>query len=109
MCIRDSQYFVYRRQSPCVCRINFLKPDCGDVWYLRLLLYYIPASSWEDIRTVDNVLHPTHEAAAQARGLVADLQEFDLTLREAKTFATPRELRSLFVTLIIAGGPAKNL
>lgn len=66
------QNFVYRRQSPCVCRINFLKPDCSDLWYLRLLLYHIPASSWEDIRTVDNVLHPTHEAAAQARGLVAD-------------------------------------
>ena len=81
------QNFVYRRQSPCVCRMNFLKPDCGDLCCLRLLLYHIPASSWEDIRTVDNVLHPTHEAAAQARGLVADLQEFDLTLREAKTFA----------------------
>ena len=54
-------------------------------------------------------VHPTHQSAVQARGLVADLQEFDLTLREAKNLATPRELRSLFVTLINAGAPAKTL
>ena len=64
------QNFVYRRQTPCVCRINFLKPDSGDLWYLRLLLYHVPVSSWADIRTVNNVVHPTHQSAAQARGLL---------------------------------------
>jgi len=52
------QNFVYRRQTPCVCRINFLKPDSGDLWYLRLLLHHVPVSSWVDIRTVNNTSIP---------------------------------------------------
>ena len=101
--------YVYRRRSQCVCRVNFLKPDSGDVWYLRLLLHHIASQSWEQIRTVDAVLHESHQSAAHALGLVADAQEYDLTLRESLNFSTPRELRSLLVTLIIAGAPARDL
>ena len=49
------QNFVYRRQTPCVCRIIFLMPDSGDLSYLRLLLHHAPVSSWVDIRTVNNL------------------------------------------------------
>ncbi|CAN0115114.1 unnamed protein product, partial [Ectocarpus fasciculatus] len=100
---------VYRRRSPCVCRVNFLRPDSGDIWYLRLLLHHIPASNWTDLRLYNGELHGSHQAAARARGLVADTEEYDLTFREAIDFSTPRELRCLFVTLIIAGAPANTL
>lgn len=103
------QNYVYRRREECVCRVNFLKPDAGDVWYLRLLLHHIAASSWEDIRTVNGILRDSHQSAAHALGLVADAQEYDLTFREAMHFSTPRELRSLLVTLIIVGAPARNI
>ncbi|CAM9337287.1 unnamed protein product, partial [Scytosiphon promiscuus] len=101
--------YVYRRRSPCVCRINFMSPDVGDIWYLRLLLHQVPASSWIDLRTVNGMNHDSYESAARALGIVADSQEFQITFREAITFSTPRELRSLLVTLIIAGGPASLL
>ncbi|CAM9941562.1 unnamed protein product [Ectocarpus sp. 6 AP-2014] len=100
---------VYRRRSPCVCRTNFLKPDSGDTWYLRLLLHNIPASNWTDLRLYNGELHESHQSAARARGLVAVTQEYDLTFREAISFSTPRELRCLFVTLVIAGAPANTL
>ncbi|CAM9837695.1 unnamed protein product, partial [Ectocarpus sp. 8 AP-2014] len=103
------QNYVYRRRSECVCRVNFLKPDAGDTWNLRLLLHHISASSWEHIRTVDGVVHGSHQSAAHTLGLVADAQEYDLTFREALHFPTPRELRSLLVTLIIAGAPARDI
>ncbi|CAM9593390.1 unnamed protein product, partial [Ectocarpus fasciculatus] len=98
-----------KRNRHCVCRVNFLKPDAGDIWYLRLLLHHIASTSWEHIRTVHGVLHDSHQSAAQALGLVADAEEYDLTFREAINFSTPRELRSLLVTLIIAGAPARDL
>ncbi|CAN0283168.1 unnamed protein product [Scytosiphon promiscuus] len=94
------------RRSPCVCRINFMSPDVEDIWYLRLLLHQVPASSWIGLRTVNGIPHDSYEGAARALGIVADSQEFQITFREAITFSTPRELRSSLVTLIIAGAPA---
>ena len=61
--------YVYRKTFPCVCRMNF-KPDAGYAWYLRLLRHHIPSSSWENIRTVNGILHDTHNKAARQRGLL---------------------------------------
>ncbi|CAN0177300.1 unnamed protein product, partial [Laminaria digitata] len=101
--------YVYSRKAPCVCRVNFCKPDAGDVWYLRLLLHHIVSSGWEDIRTVDGILYDTHNEAARQRGLVQDHEEYNIAFEEAIDFSTPRELRTLLVTLIIAGAPASSL
>ncbi|CAM9437982.1 unnamed protein product [Laminaria digitata] len=101
--------YVYPRKAPCVCRVNFCKPDAGDVWYLRLLLHHIASSGWEDIRTVHGILHDTHNEAARQRGLVQDHEEYNIAFEEAIDFSAPRELRTLLVTLIIAGAPASSL
>lgn len=101
--------YVYPRRAPCVCRVNFCKPDAGDVWYLRLLLHHIASSGWEDIRTVHGIIYDTHNEAARQRGLVQDHEEYNIAFEEAIEFSTPRELRTLLVTLIIAGAPASSL
>ena len=82
--------YVYARQSKCVCRINFLKPDAGDIWYLRLLLHHVAACSWNDIRTVQDMLYDSHEEAARQLGLVQDAQEYLLAFQKAITFSTSR-------------------
>lgn len=87
--------YVYRKYFPCVCRMNFFKPDAGDASCLRLLLHHIPSSDWEDIRTVNGVRCDTHNEAARHRGLVRDEQEYHLAFQEATAFSTPRELRTL--------------
>ena len=78
--------------------MNFLKPDAGDIWYLRLLLHHVAASSWNDIRTVQHVLYDSHEEAARQLGPVQDAQEYLLAFQEAITFSISRELRQLLVT-----------
>ncbi|CAN0492289.1 unnamed protein product, partial [Laminaria digitata] len=92
--------FVYRRKSPNVARIQYMSPDQGDVWFLRLLLLHRPANSWTHIRTVDNTIFETYEQTARALGLVHDADEYVLCLQEAARFSTAKELRQLFTTLI---------
>ncbi|CAM9218862.1 unnamed protein product, partial [Ectocarpus sp. 12 AP-2014] len=101
MTLTDTITCVYRRRAPCACRMNFLTPGSGDIWYLRLLLHHIPASNWTDFRLYNRQVHASHQSVARARGLVADSQEYDLTFMEAIDFSTPRGLRCLLVTLII--------
>ena len=51
------------------CHVHFLKLDAGDIWYLRLLLHHVPASSWNDIRTVQGTLSDSHELLIAPRQL----------------------------------------
>ncbi len=57
-------------------------PHHGDVFYLCLLLQHRHALLWEDIRTVDNVIHATHRDAAHALGSLEDVQEGMLVFQE---------------------------
>ena len=54
-------------------------------------------------------LYGTHNGAARQRGLVQENEEDHIAFQEAINFSTPRELRILLVTLIIAGAPAASL
>jgi hypothetical protein len=58
-----------------VSRIQMVYPRHGDVFYLRALLLHRSARDWADIRTVDGIIHPTHQDAARALGLVDNLSE----------------------------------
>ena len=71
--------------------------------------YPIVSSGWEDIRTVHGIIYDTPNDAARQRGLVQDHEEYPIAFEEAIEFSTPRELRTLLVTFIIAGAPASAL
>ena len=55
------------------------------------------------------MLHPTYEACARDLGLIHDVSEYQICMEEAAQFSTPKELRRLFVTLILHGAPAPDL
>ena len=45
-------------------RVYFARPQAGEPYYLRLLLYYIPCpTSFECLRTVEGTLKPTYRTA----------------------------------------------
>lgn len=57
--------------------------------------------SYEEIRTVDGVLHLTFQEACNELGLLDNDKEWDEALQEASIWATPSQLRNLFATIII--------
>jgi hypothetical protein len=97
------------RSFPPIGRIYFVSPNAGERYFLRQLLLKVPgATSFEDLRTTfdvnrepQTVVHASFKEACQARGLLQDDTEYISCMQEATTFASPLQLRSLFVTILI--------
>ncbi|KAG3169038.1 hypothetical protein PC128_g19247 [Phytophthora cactorum] len=58
-------------------------------------------TSFEDLRTVDRVVYPTFQAAAQHGGYLDDDTEWIECISEAAGFQMPYQLRQLFATLLV--------
>ena len=92
------QYFVWnvtlkiwtpRQRGYAIGPMYFVCPNSGERFYLRLLLTIVRgATSFEDLRTVNNVLHDTFKSACVARGLLEDDEEWIQCLREAAIMNT---------------------
>lgn len=102
--------FVTARQSDNhVARVSAVTPDMGDIFYLRLLLHHKPARSFEELRTHDDTEYPTFQDAARSMGIIQNDEEYQIWLQEAINFRTGKQLRYLFVALILDGAPANFL
>ena len=76
---------------------------------MHILLHHIPgATSYDDLKTtLDGITHTTFKETAIAYGLLESDEEWDQCLSEATVSFMPRQLHSLFVTILIFGEPAK--
>src|SRR4051812_3030093 len=79
------QQIVIRRvrATKVVSRLHTVPPRMGELYYLRSLLLHRPADSFEDLRTVLGVVHPTFQEAATALGLFSDQTEAEQCMEEA--------------------------
>ena len=72
-----------------------------EKYCLRMLLHNVcGATSFESLRTVDDVVLPTFKEAATALGLLADDAEWDNALDEALHFFMPAKGRELFAVIL---------
>ena len=82
-------------------RMYFVPPLAGERYYLRLLLNHVAgATSFEDVRTHENVVHSTFKEACVSRGLLDDDTEWYKCLEEAVTSFFARQCRRLFATIL---------
>jgi hypothetical protein len=92
----------FRKRGFKLGRVRYVHPTAGETFFLRMLLSVVRgARSYEEVRTYQNVLHPTFRDACQARGLIGDDTEWVSLFNEAVTWATPWQLRCLFMTILI--------
>ncbi|KAJ9553040.1 hypothetical protein OSB04_017085 [Centaurea solstitialis] len=83
-------------------RFVSVNPSEGERFYLRLLLSHIDGpTSFKDLRTVNELLHPTFQKVALERGLIENDDNLSQCLAEASVFQFPSALRRLFTTLLI--------
>ena len=69
---------------------------------MRLLLTKLHgATCFEDIRTIDGVLHPTFKSACMALGLLNDDGEWHDALNEASTWASGVHLRNMLCSMLM--------
>jgi hypothetical protein len=98
---KNTRVWTVRQRSFQIGRMYYAHPSSGERFYLRLLLTVVKgATSFEDLRTFQGILHPTFKEACIAYGLTEDDNEWHQCLQEAKHMAVGRQMRQLFVTIL---------
>lgn len=107
LCTWDKGLRQWKRRSyagqrhQVVGRLAAVGPTEGERYYLYLLLLAVPgACSFEDLRTVDDVVYPTFQAAAVARGLCASDQHLHAALQEVLAIAPAPRARAFFAFVL---------
>ncbi|KAI9911662.1 hypothetical protein PsorP6_009302 [Peronosclerospora sorghi] len=91
-----------QRGAASVGRMYFVPPTTGKRFFFRLLFTVVPgAQSFEHLRTVYGVDHPTFQSACGALGLLQEDTEWDLFLREACVDQNAPRLSNLFAILLL--------
>uniref|UniRef100_A0A8D8VRR9 ATP-dependent DNA helicase n=1 Tax=Cacopsylla melanoneura TaxID=428564 RepID=A0A8D8VRR9_9HEMI len=98
-----------RQRGEKVCRLHWISPNRGELYFLRILLMSIPCRGFEDLLSKGGPGCTTFQEVGRYLGLVDDEQEHQHALREASTFMTGPRLRSFFVLLCNMGTPAALL
>jgi hypothetical protein len=92
---REKRWSPHQRGAEVVGLMYFILVASGECFYLRLLLIVrSSATSFENLRTVDGIHHPTFQATCDALGMLQDNQEWDAA-----------RLRKLFVILLLFCAP----
>ncbi|CAG8494137.1 10168_t:CDS:2 [Cetraspora pellucida] len=110
-----SVHYVFNKRSKSWCpriqntnniigRMYSVSPRDLERYCLRLLLLHIPgAQSFEDLRIVNAMLYDSFYEAACKHELLEDNNEWTRSLNEAIQWQMPKELRQLFMTILIWG------
>ncbi|XP_052193809.1 uncharacterized protein LOC127802150 [Diospyros lotus] len=83
--LKSEKRWKSRERGYAIGRMYFASSNCGERFYLRLLLTVVKGpKSFQSLRTVDNVVHDTFKLACVARGLLEDDEEWIQCLKEAQ-------------------------
>jgi hypothetical protein len=84
-----------------------LSPHQSELFYLRMLLFNRSgATSFEDLRTIEDAVCPTFQEACRLLGLLDDDTEIDLVMEEASSIRFGDQLRNVFVTILLYVRPS---
>ncbi|XP_043468035.1 uncharacterized protein LOC122502175 [Leptopilina heterotoma] len=91
-----------KKQFNTLGRMYSVSPSQTELFHLRLLLNTVKgATSFQDLRTVNGIIHETFVSACLALGLIEDDNEWKNAMHEAEVWMMPRQLRHLFVRILI--------
>ena len=93
-------------------RMYSISPTQTELFQLRLLLLTVKGvKSFENLRTVNDKIYNTFVATCVALGLIDDDDEYVRAMNEAEMWMMPRQLRRMFIRILIHCQPLhpKNL
>ena len=99
---KNEKKWKKRQSGRSIGKLIYIHPAAGELYYMRLLLNETRGSTcYEDLKTVNGMVYSTFQEACEALGLLGNDQEWTNALPQASEWATPQELRQLFVTIIM--------
>ncbi|XP_077242429.1 uncharacterized protein LOC143882934 [Tasmannia lanceolata] len=91
-----------RKRGKCIGRLFYAYPTSGESFYLRMLLNIVKGpQNFEEIRTVNGVIHDTFKSACYSLGFLDGDKEWHDAINEASHWANAGQLRELFATLLL--------
>ena len=104
-------YYLFKRNPifKSITRLKMVPLTVGEKWYLRLILYNHQVISFQDARTVNEIVFQTFQEAALARNLVEDENEAKIAFQWATLNSSPPELRTLFAIMTSQGFPTVKI
>ncbi|KAK1393282.1 ATP-dependent DNA helicase [Heracleum sosnowskyi] len=91
-----------KRDIAVVGRLIYVQPFVGELFYMRLLLNFVcGATSFEDLRTVNGVVYNSYKEACLHHDILGSDDDWHLAIQDASTHQTGRQLRNLFVTMLL--------
>ncbi|XP_056845361.1 uncharacterized protein LOC108807528 [Raphanus sativus] len=108
--VQIPEYFVWnnsnkvwteRKKGKTIGRIVNVHPTSGDRYFLRILINKIKGPrSYDELKTYNNVKYPDFKSVCHARGYLDNDVEWHETMTEGVRWATPNQLREMFVTFL---------
>ena len=93
---------IWKRTKRKVTRNDVLQPRAGEVFYFREILAHRAVRDFRDARTVEGKEYKTYAEAAAAAGIVLRKYPGESAFAAMVYYLdTPRNLRSMFVTLML--------
>jgi len=104
----EKSWTARKQKGSAIGRMHFIAPSAGEQFYLWLLLTIKKGpKSWEDLQTVNGTLHESFYHACSANSLLLHDEEWRLTLSDAAYTYTGKQLRKLFVIIMIQNVPSE--
>ncbi|XP_076935959.1 uncharacterized protein LOC143602871 [Bidens hawaiensis] len=89
-------------KKPSIGRLIYVHPSSGETFYLRMMLgHQRGCQNFVDIRTINGEIFPTYRSACEKLGLLQNDDEWVTAYNEASSWATSKELRCLFIHMLL--------
>ena len=107
----DIKEWTPRKKGTAIGRVTYVHPAAGGLYYLRIIVNVVKgAFGFEHLATVGGTTFEEYRDACYALGLLDDDKEWHDAIVEPSYWATCRQLRRLFITILLyceVGNPLK--
>lgn len=99
---KTERIWKLRTKGYAIGRLPYIHPACDELYFMRVLLNYVRGpTSYEDIRTVDDIVYATFLEACEARGLLDGDKEYIEGIKESSEFSFGKRMRRFFAVMLL--------
>jgi len=103
------EYPIYKLTTKHFVRMGSVPFSAGEIFWLRVLIYRLPARGYDDLLTVQGVVCTSFHEAARRCKLIEDERTATDMFQEVSFDSTPHELRVLFTNMTLQGFPSVHI